>query len=313
MTDADVDGSHIRTLLLTFFYRQMPELVKRGFIYIAQPPLYQIARKKRVEYVDDDAQLNKILIQLGTEEVRLRNLADGKDFTATQLKEILELLERLCQVQRGGAAAWRGLRRVPPRTRSEDRSAAGVPGQGPRGQRGVGHLLSRGRPRCAAFREENPDLNLFGDETEAGNSESQRSEGDAESGEKLRKQDNGVRRRASLVELHEALAVQKLLGEARPKRASKVEHYSAQDKPLFELVEGEGEKATVNPLFSIPEILCESARGRTAGDADQALQGLGEMNPKELFETTMNPEKRKLLRVDLTEDTRSKPKRCSPS
>ena len=76
MTDADVDGSHIRTLLLTFFYRQMPQLVKQGFVYIAQPPLYQITRKKRVEYVDDDAQMNKILIQLGTEDVRLRDLAD---------------------------------------------------------------------------------------------------------------------------------------------------------------------------------------------------------------------------------------------
>ena len=95
MTDADVDGSHIRTLLLTFFYRQMPELVKHGFVYIARPPLYQIARKKRVEYVDDDAQLNRILIELGTEEVRLKNLADGKEFTAKQLEEILELLESL--------------------------------------------------------------------------------------------------------------------------------------------------------------------------------------------------------------------------
>jgi DNA gyrase subunit B len=95
MTDADVDGSHIRTLLLTFFYRQMPDLVKQGKIYIACPPLYLIKRKKREEYVDDDAALNKILISLGAEEVKLKNLADSKTFTPTQLREMLDLLQRL--------------------------------------------------------------------------------------------------------------------------------------------------------------------------------------------------------------------------
>jgi len=97
MTDADVDGSHIRTLLLTFFCRQMPELVKQGKIYIAQPPLYLIKRKKREEYVDDDAQLNKILIDIGSDEVKVKNLADGKVFSSTQLKEILQLLERFAK------------------------------------------------------------------------------------------------------------------------------------------------------------------------------------------------------------------------
>src|SRR5688572_3016139 len=95
MTDADVDGSHIRTLLLTFFYRQMPQLVKQGFVYIAQPPLYSITRKKKTDYIDDDAELNRILLQNGVEEVKLKNLADGKEFNPKQLEEILSLLESL--------------------------------------------------------------------------------------------------------------------------------------------------------------------------------------------------------------------------
>src|SRR5439155_8230174 len=70
---------------------------KQGKIYIACPPLYLIKRKKREEYVDDDAQLNRILINIGAEEVKLKNLADGKVFTASQLKDMLELLERLAK------------------------------------------------------------------------------------------------------------------------------------------------------------------------------------------------------------------------
>ena len=95
MTDADVDGSHIRTLLLTFLYRQMPQLVKQGYVYIAQPPLYKVTRKKRVEYIDDDAQMTKMLLALGSEDVRLRSLENDKEVAKKQLGEILELLQSL--------------------------------------------------------------------------------------------------------------------------------------------------------------------------------------------------------------------------
>src|SRR5690606_27994740 len=95
MTDADVDGSHIRTLLLTFFCRHMPELVKRGYLYIAQPPLYLVSRKKRQEYVQDNDQLNKILIDLGAGEVELRSYDQSRAFTADELRVILENLSSL--------------------------------------------------------------------------------------------------------------------------------------------------------------------------------------------------------------------------
>ena len=80
-----------------------------------------------------------------------------------------------------------------------------------------------------------------------------------------------------------------------------VEHYSAQDNPLFEMIEGEGEKAVTKPLFSIAEILSSVKEAGRKGIQIKRFKGLGEMNAKELFETTMNPERRKLLRIDLTD------------
>ncbi|MDB6019977.1 MAG: gyrB [Pedosphaera sp.] len=284
MTDADVDGSHIRTLLLTFFYRQMPELIKRGYVYIAQPPLYQISRKKRVEYVDDDAQLNRILIQIGTEEVRLRNLADEKEISQKQLAEILELLESLDKYSKG-------IRRHGGDFSDYIEHRNSKTGELPR------HLVKvrsgndetasyfHTEEELAKFSSENPDLRLFGEE------------GDTDIIEKAKE---GPSRRARHVELHESKSIAELLGQLSRKGLS-VEHYSAQDKPLFELLEGEGERETVKPLFSIAEILDSIIEVGRRGLQIKRFKGLGEMNPSQLFETTMDPNKRKLLRVDLTD------------
>jgi DNA gyrase subunit B len=285
MTDADVDGSHIRTLLLTFFYRQMPELIKRGFVYIAQPPLYQITRKKRVEYVEDDAQLNRILIQIGTEEVRLRNLADNNELSQKQLAEILELLESLDKYAKA-------LRRHGGDFNDFVEHRQAGTGELPRhlvkvrsGNDETVHYF-HAEEELAKFSSENADLKLFGEE-----------EGDTDFIEKAR---TGPSRRAKHVELHESKAIADLLGKLSRKGLN-VEHYSAQDKPLFELLEGEGEKETSKPLFSIAEILDSVLEVGRHGLQIKRFKGLGEMNPSQLFETTMDPNKRKLLRVELTD------------
>jgi len=279
MTDADVDGSHIRTLLLTFFYRQMPQLVKQGFVYIAQPPLYSITRKKKTDYIDDDVQLNRILLQNGVEEVRLKNLADDREFAPKQLEEVLTLLEALDRhatfIKRlGGDFA----------NYVEKRAADGTLPQSMAKVRDgnddtVHYFLNN--DEVEAFKLANNDL--FGPEAET-----------------ERKKD-GPTRRAKISDLHqESKAIIDLLGQLS-KKGLNVEHYAAQDKPLFELIEGEGERANVVPLFSIPEILNAVKAVGKKGIQMYRFKGLGEMDAKELFETTMNPVKRKLLRIELTD------------
>jgi DNA gyrase subunit B len=281
MTDADVDGSHIRTLLLTFFYRQMTQLIRDGYVYIAQPPLYSITRKKRTDYVDDDNQLNRILLQNGTEEVRLKNLADGKEVPAKQLEEILGLLETLDKHatfirRQGGDFADYVARRAPD---------GALPQHLVKVREGnvetVHYFMSNEEQE--AFKTANPDL--FGD---------------TEAKERLEKA-KGQSRRASHVHLHlESRAIGDLLARLA-KKGLAIDHYAAQDKPLFELIEGEGEKATVTPIFSIPEILNGVKAVGKKGIQIYRFKGLGEMDAKELFETTMNPPKRKLLRIELSD------------
>jgi DNA gyrase subunit B len=153
-----------------------------------------------------------------------------------------------------------------------------------------------GEDEVREFAAENIDLNLF--EVEA--SEDASDGEPAEQKPKTKKDEPAIRRRARLVELHESVPVQKLIDELA-KKGLKVEHFSNHDAPLFELHEGEGDKATAHPVFSIPEILERIIDIGKRGLTIQRFKGLGEMNPKQLFETTMNPEKRRLLKVDLNE------------
>jgi len=284
MTDADVDGSHIRTLLLTFFYRQMTQLVKQGFVYIAQPPLYQIKRKKRIEYVDDDVQMNKILIQLGSEDVRLRNLATEKELTEKQLEEILALLATLDKyvqsLRRHGGDFGDYIEKRDAKSGELPRHLVKVRDGN---DETVHYFLTE--EDLGKFGAANPDLKLFGEETDT---------------TIIEKEKRGNTRRAKHVELHESKAVKELLATLGNKGLN-VEHYAAQDKPLYELIEGEGERAQVKPLFSIAEILAGVKEAGKRGIEIKRFKGLGEMNAKELFETTMNPQNRKLLRIDMTD------------
>ena len=101
MTDADVDGAHILTLLLTFIFRQMRGLIESGYVYIAQPPLYKIKRKRREQYIDNDAQLNRILLELGTEDVNFIRLRDNQDLDSETIERVVHILSRMEMVGRG--------------------------------------------------------------------------------------------------------------------------------------------------------------------------------------------------------------------
>ncbi|MEO7166072.1 MAG: DNA topoisomerase (ATP-hydrolyzing) subunit B [Chthoniobacterales bacterium] len=291
MTDADVDGSHIRVLLLTFFYRQMTELVRAGKIYIAQPPLYQIKRKKREEYVDDDVQLNRILISLGAEDVRLKNLADNKELTTAQLKDMLDQLERLAKlsesVRRHGGDFEDFLGHRDAKT---DKFPSYLVKVRDGNDESVHYFHDERSVR--QFHEGNLDLSLF--EVEVGQELLPLTNAPAAKA-------NGNRRRGKLIELHEAASIQKLIGELA-RKGLKVDHYAAADKPIFELIEGDGDRATSHPLFSIPEILEKIMEIGRRGVQIKRFKGLGEMNAKELFNTTMDPNRRKLLQVDLNDD-----------
>jgi DNA gyrase subunit B len=231
--------------------------------------------------------------------VKIKNLADGKVFSSSQLKEILELLERFAKfsdaIRRHGGDFEEYLAERDPKTGKLPTFMVKV-------REGNTEWASYfpGEAEVREFHEGNRDLNLY-EEAAPEPLEGEVPAPDSPAKSKKEKNENTNRRRAKLIQLHESTSAQKLIDELA-RKGLKIEHYSSSDVPIFELVEGEGDKAVTTPLFAIPKILTSILEIGKRGLSIQRFKGLGEMNPKQLFETTMNPEKRKMLKVSLNED-----------
>ncbi len=281
MTDADVDGSHIRTLLLTFLYRQMKGLIERGYIYIAQPPLYKIKRKKREQYVDNDDQLNRILLELGSEDIVLTRLADSHIFAPAQIETIVENLAVLDKlgggVTRYGASLAEYLDQQDPSTHALPRYIARI-----REGNKESHAFLKDEHARAQFVQDN---DLAAD--------------DHDQAEAADKKAAAPTRRITLHEIYESTEMAKILA-ALTKAGLDVTAFTSTDAPRYTVTENAGQKSeNKTELFSPLEIVAQIRVNGRKGLSIQRYKGLGEMNPKQLFETTMDPEKRRLLKVSI--------------
>jgi DNA gyrase subunit B len=266
----------------------MPELVKAGYLYIAQPPLYKITRKKREEYVADDHQMNQILIELGSDDVTLRNSNTGEAVEPDLLQSVLATLAKLQSFVRtleGHGGNFRDL--------LEARDGDKLPTYMIRVRTGNEEevLYFKSEEEVRSFAAENRDLRLFNEEI----SEDE----DLAFKEKF----EGKMRRAVRRELGEAIGISKLL-ERLGEFGVQSEPFFSEDKPIYELVEGEGEGEISTPVFSLFEILGRVLEIGKKGMRIQRFKGLGEMNAKELYQTTMDRETRQLLRVQFDDENR---------
>ncbi len=302
MTDADVDGSHIRTLLLTFIYRQMKGLLERGYIYIAQPPLYRIKRKKREQYVDNDEQLNRILLELGSEDVILTRVRDGHIFAPAQIDQIVELLSTLDSLGSGitryGATLSGYLDQRDPATHELPRYLARIR----EGNKETHVFLRDESARRVWLAEQNLDANVLPIVApEVLDAAGQPIPVDAPAIQIVTGRYAPAAKRITLHEIYESSEMAKIL-RALAALSFDVNHFSAGTEPRYTLTENAGLKTEVKTdLATALDIVAQIRANGRKGLSIQRYKGLGEMNPKQLFETTMDPDKRRLLKVNIAD------------
>ena len=279
MTDADVDGSHIRTLLLTFFYRQMPELIERGHVYIAQPPLYKIKRGKQEVYVKDDAELNTYLLNAAMDNAALHVNPEAPPLIGVALEALAKehiavetIVARL--TNRYDEAVLRTLAGLPEVTAdiAEDLDALAA----------WTEQFDEALPKHTGDRAENGSGGSYTAALDRGD----------EDGE-------GVR--IAITKLQHGLGTTRHL----PREffdTNEYRHIAALAAKLDDLLSegayakrGEREAAVSSFAEAVEWLMSEARRGQ----AIQRYKGLGEMNPDQLWDTTVNPETRRLMQVKI--------------
>jgi DNA gyrase subunit B len=271
MTDADVDGAHIRTLLLTFFFRQMPELIERGHLYIAQPPLYKVSRGRSEHYLKDDRALESYLLDAGLEEAVLR-LASGEERAGPDLRRLVEEARTIRNVLTGLHSRYN-------RQVIEQAAIAGVltstiTGDPEKAEQAAHYIAKR--------------LDALSDETERG------WQGHFVEGE-------GFRFERTVRGVQEvAIIDHALLGSADARKLD--EHAAslqeAYPRPRPAILRRKGDETAIHGPVGLFEAVTNVAR---KGITLQRYKGLGEMNPGQLWETTLDVDARSLLQVKVKE------------
>jgi DNA gyrase subunit B len=271
MTDADVDGAHIRTLLLTFFYRQMREIIDRGYLYIAQPPLYRVSRGKSEQYLKDERALEDFLIDTGLEESVLR-LSSGEVRAGNDLRKLVDEARSIRNLLNGLHSRYN--RKV-----IEQAAIAGVLHQ---------RVTSDPASATAAAEYIARRLDALTDETERGWAGQFN-----EDGFQFERMVRGVK--------EVAVIDQALLGSAD---ARKLDEYALSLQQIYPrptppaTLRRKDEETPIHGPVSLFDAVTDAGR---KGIAMQRYKGLGEMNPSQLWETTLDTNARSLLQVSVKE------------
>ena len=271
MTDADVDGAHIRTLLLTFFFRQMPELIERGHIYIAQPPLYKVTRGKSSQYIKNEAAFEDFLIETGLDEAALE-MASGEVRAGPDLRSVVDDARTLRQLLSGlhtrydrsvvEQAAIAGL--LNPNSTANDATA----------QASAATVAKR--------------LDMISEETERGWTAHVTDDG----GYRFERMVRGVK--------DIAIVDMALLGSADARQIDRVASRLSEVFAEPPLLRRKDKVETLSGAMSLLDAIFATGR---KGLSLQRYKGLGEMNAEQLWETTLDPNVRSLLQVKINDAT----------